>query len=103
MNHCGPLLVLATVPADGKGETRLAQLAQHLRRRGLKVQVLRTLGDPALGEYDILMLTCAGRETGHLAQELERLWTQKWNSWYACSRGAGDGHCHRTLRGLSHG
>lgn len=86
MNHCGPLLVFATVPADGKEYLRLARLAQHLRRRGLKVQVLRTLGEAPLGEHDILMLSCDGRETGLLAKELERLWTQKWNLWYAEAR-----------------
>ena len=88
MNHRGPFLVLATVPSNGKGEARLAQLAQHLRRRGLKVQVLRTLGDSPLGEYDILMLSCNRRQPRLIAQELERLWTEKWNLWYAEARHA---------------
>lgn len=89
MSASAPLLVMATVPADGKDEARLARLAHRLRRRGLKVETLRTLGDIPLGQgdYDILMVSCSGRQEDLLAKELEHAWTQRWNLWYSRTRG----------------
>lgn len=80
MSACAPLLVVAT-PHSSNSDT--AKLRERLQKRGLKVQVLRSLQDTAVGDCDVLLVSCDGHPTDRLASELEHLWLQRWNAWYA--------------------
>lgn len=92
MNRCAtmPLLVVAAVAPNGERAGRLAQLQEKLRQRGLKVHALREPRDPVVTDCDILLVSCKGKEVEALAGELERLWTRRWDRWYAGHREA----CH---------
>ena len=92
MSACGtmPLLVVAAVETDGGRRGRLVQLQRKLKQRGLKVHALREPRDPVVADCDVLLVSCKGKEVEALAEELERLWTRKWDRWYAGHREA----CH---------
>lgn len=92
MSRCAtmPLLVVATVGTNGSRRGRLALLQKKLKQRGLKVQALREPCDPVVSDCDVLLVSCKDKEVEALAEELERLWTRKWDRWYAGHREA----CH---------
>ena len=81
-----PSLVVAVTGTDHTQTEILAQIGGKLRRRGLRVHRLRNWRDTPIGDFDILLVGCNKEAAIPLAKQLEHLWTQKWNRWYAESR-----------------
>ncbi len=78
-----PLLVVPVVSTERSRKRCLAQLMEHLRKRGLKVETLCALDHTLVGDCDILLVSCDGGNARLLPGQLERLWTHAWNKWYA--------------------
>ena len=80
-------LVVVVVGPERKQAGILAQLESRLRRRGLQARWLRNRHDTAMDDFDVLLIGCREEEAAPLAEQLERLWTQKWSRWYATISG----------------
>lgn len=86
MDSCSPLLIVVAVGPDRKQTATLTQIGSELRRRGLQAHRLRNWHEPAIGDFDVLLIGCGEKETESLARQIEDLWTQKWSSWYRATR-----------------
>ena len=78
-----PSLMVTVVGSDRKQSRVLAQVGEKLRRRGLQACTLKHWRDTAIGNCDILLIGCGETEVDLLAQQMEQLWMQGWNKWYA--------------------
>ena len=81
-----PSLIVAVVGSDRKQGGLLTQLGEKLRRRGLQAHRMRTWRDTHLSDCEILLIGCQEKEANSLAQQLEHLWTRKWNHWYTAAQ-----------------
>ena len=86
MNHSPPSLIVSVVGLDRKQAGILTRIGVKLRQRGLQAHVLRSWRDTAIGCSDILLIGCGDDEVALLAEQMEHLWTQKWNRWYAAAQ-----------------
>ncbi len=83
MSKQGPSLMVTVVGSDRRQSRILAEVGEKLRSRGLQACILKSWRDTAIGDCDILLIGCGEAEVDLLAQRMEGLWMQKWNSWYA--------------------
>lgn len=81
-----PSLIVAVVGQDRKPNGLLSHVGEKLRRRGLQAHRMRTWRDTAISNCDILLIDCGIGDADPLTKQIEHLWTQKWNDWYAAQR-----------------
>lgn len=99
MSHSAPTFVVTVVAPETGASEAGALLKEKLRRRGLRVHMARSLQEPEPCEYDILLVTCHGRQLETLAQQIEQRWTQRWAAWYEVVRQAYDSQRDGNHRG----
>ncbi len=79
-----PSLMVTVVGSGRKQSKVLSQVEKKLRRRGLQACALKHWRDTAInGDCDVLLIGCGEKEVDLLAQQMEQLWMQRWNKWYA--------------------
>ena len=86
MSPLAPSLIVAVIGPDRKQAGVLARIGEKFRRQGLKTHILRNWRDTAVNGCEILLISCGEEEVDLLAQRMEHLWMQKWNSWYATAQ-----------------
>ena len=90
-----PSLVVAVAGPGRKRAGILERMGGKLRRRGLQVHRLRNWRDIPISDFDVLLIGFSEKEWAPFAEQLERLWTRKWNRWYAEQNGS----CAKSERG----
>ncbi len=80
------ILIVITRPRSPISKV-IARLKDHLVRRGFRVDscLVGKTQKVSVGA-DIVLLSCRNCQVEQLAEQIEKEWTERWNTWYLVSR-----------------
>ncbi|MCM8794234.1 MAG: hypothetical protein NC819_00285 [Candidatus Omnitrophica bacterium] len=79
--------MVVAVTGGGSSQRQMAdQLRRKLAGRGFRVQFLEGHPHRISPEADITILSCSEGDVSGLADQIEREWMERWQSWFAARK-----------------